>query len=762
MNLKVSSLLIAISLVFSIQTTFSAEVDNDGDGRPATVDCDDNNPLWHDDCTLTAFQGCTDANQRDFDCLPNISNVVLKLETLDEHLVGMRKDKHVWWDVDHRPGDNTPFSGSKRHVQSIQHIAFGEGKRYIVTSMSDEHHDIGASVQIIKTDKFGDEDGEYDKIVEQDVLGLSANSDFWRFNHPGGSQLIGNFLFLALEDFKTEGVSESEIGLPATGVWLVSDGMIEPAFIVPTTNTPPGDAPLYYDHHQSTAAVTKLTDETYLLAACVGAHGCDDINFYKSKGGDLLQPDDRQFEFVDSWNRYEWGWEPWWGLPYSEISWDQCAPQNMNFVADASGEIYLVMFGAVNEGIPKPGPGVKDLFSGCVNGLGYDDHLFVYKLGMNPGYEISLEFMTKVDVMPESHVCAPGLYILEHKLHGLNFLAGSGLWASPNGQDSIAILATEHYDSCGANERPVNAKTRWGVSSNWNQLQLLTIDNPTVTVNEGDIASNAGKFFDFGTTTLKATIGSVVPGAGAWNWSWQTADGPDDSQTVGITRKGFPFLPDTKTFDLIVNNVAPTARAGLDQVVECVHGESVSVDATGSTDPGADTLTFEWEFLQAPGSSAPAFDDPASAATSFLPNALGTYLAEVTVTDDDGASDTDDVTILFQDTTPPVISSFSATPDVLWPPNDKMVRIETSVSVTDACDPAPDCAITAIESDEPDEGATDSDITGPLTAKLRAKRLGTGDGRTYTITVECSDYASNSTTQTTVVTVPHDQDSVPE
>ena len=34
-----------------------------------------------------------------------------------------------------------------------------------------------------------------------------------------------------------------------------------------------------------------------------------------------------------------------------------------------------------------------------------------------------------------------------------------------SGEDGIAILATEHYHSCGS--RKVNGKSRWGVSDNW-------------------------------------------------------------------------------------------------------------------------------------------------------------------------------------------------------------------------------------------------------------------------------------------------------
>ena len=50
----------------------------------------------------------------------------------------------------------------------------------------------------------------------------------------------------------------------------------------------------------------------------------------------------------------------------------------------------------------------------------------------------------------------------------------------------------------------------------------------------------------------------------------------------------------------------------------------------------------------------------------------------------------------------------------------------------------------------------DYEITGDHTVNLRAQRSGKEAGRTYTITVECSD-GVNTLTDTTIVTVPHDQ-----
>lgn len=115
------------------------------------------------------------------------------------------------------------------------------------------------------------------------------------------------------------------------------------------------------------------------------------------------------------------------------------------------------------------------------------------------------------------------------------------------------------------------------------------------------------------------------------------------------------------------------------------------------------------------------------------------------------------------DTTPPVIGSLTATPNVLWPPNHRMVPVVTTVSVEDVCDPSLDCQIISVSSNEPVDGAGDGhtapdwEVTGPLTLNLRAERAGGGIGRTYSITVQCEDDFSNTTSRTVEVRVPHDQ-----
>jgi hypothetical protein len=109
------------------------------------------------------------------------------------------------------------------------------------------------------------------------------------------------------------------------------------------------------------------------------------------------------------------------------------------------------------------------------------------------------------------------------------------------------------------------------------------------------------------------------------------------------------------------------------------------------------------------------------------------------------------------DTTPPVVSSISATPSNLWPPNHELVAVTITVVATDDIDPAPTSQIISVTSNQPDNGTGDGDVDNDstfsgLTANLRAERAPEQD-RIYTILVATSDATGNTTTSTVVVTV---------
>ncbi|HTM25051.1 MAG TPA: hypothetical protein VL225_07640 [Vicinamibacterales bacterium] len=127
-----------------------------------------------------------------------------------------------------------------------------------------------------------------------------------------------------------------------------------------------------------------------------------------------------------------------------------------------------------------------------------------------------------------------------------------------------------------------------------------------------------------------------------------------------------------------------------------------------------------------------------------------TYTFVVTCKDAAGNSVDGSVNVVVPpDTTPPVISSVSATPSTIWPPNDSLVPVKVAVVATDDVDAVPVCGLTSITSSA--GSASDFTITGPFEAVLRA----TG-GRTYTLHVRCLDAAGNHSDGSVDVVVPPD------
>jgi predicted extracellular nuclease len=102
----------------------------------------------------------------------------------------------------------------------------------------------------------------------------------------------------------------------------------------------------------------------------------------------------------------------------------------------------------------------------------------------------------------------------------------------------------------------------------------------------------------------------------------------------------------------------------------------------------------------------------------------------------------------------------SVTPDRLWPPNHKYVRVEATALADDNFDPTPEVELVSVVSNEPDNGPGDGNTTDDVvivdqdTFRLRAERAGAGSGRVYTVTYRATDACGNSTTESATVTVP--------
>jgi hypothetical protein len=192
-------------------------------------------------------------------------------------------------------------------------------------------------------------------------------------------------------------------------------------------------------------------------------------------------------------------------------------------------------------------------------------------------------------------------------------------------------------------------------------------------------------------------------------------------------------------------NAPPKAAAGPDRTVVAGAGCAavVALDATGSSDPDGDPLTYSW--------TGPF--GTVSGATASVSLKAGTHVVTLTVRDGRGASATDTLVVAVLDTTPPVIQSATPSRSVLSPANKQLVPVTIALSATDACGSSVHCRIVSVTSNEAID-VTDWKITGDLTLNLRADRSKKGTGRIYTIRIECVDASGNVSTKTAAVTVP--------
>jgi hypothetical protein len=148
------------------------------------------------------------------------------------------------------------------------------------------------------------------------------------------------------------------------------------------------------------------------------------------------------------------------------------------------------------------------------------------------------------------------------------------------------------------------------------------------------------------------------------------------------------------------------------------------------------------------------------ASTSFIISTEGITTITFFGTDNAGNIEVMRTITIRLDKTPPTVTC-SPNPNLLWPPNNKLVPVNVSVNVTDSLSGPAGFNLVSVTSNEPDSGL--GEIQGfvvgtPSTSgQLQAQRLGSGSGRIYTFTYSGADRAGNLTSCTTTVSVPHDQ-----
>jgi hypothetical protein len=93
--------------------------------------------------------------------------------------------------------------------------------------------------------------------------------------------------------------------------------------------------------------------------------------------------------------------------------------------------------------------------------------------------------------------------------------------------------------------------------------------------------------------------------------------------------------PDTVTINM--GNSPPVADAGPDQTFTSA-GKTIQLDGSQSYDSDGDRLTYAWHIISKPPTSSTTLSDDAAVYPTFIADSLGTYIVQLIVTDDWGAS----------------------------------------------------------------------------------------------------------------------------
>jgi hypothetical protein len=237
-------------------------------------------------------------------------------------------------------------------------------------------------------------------------------------------------------------------------------------------------------------------------------------------------------------------------------------------------------------------------------------------------------------------------------------------------------------------------------------------------------------------------------------------DGPDDV-TVALRVCDTFDVCDEDEAPVRILNVAPTVDLGDD--LQVYRNDVVALSGTFDDPAGAldDPYTADWT------GDAPLTQTTADAAYGVpvereLTYPLeGTYEVDLEVTDKDGGSGSDNLTVTVLNRAP---SCAAASPTVasLWSPNHKPVPVGIT-GLTDAEGDTLTVVVTGIRQDEPvrepgsGRTAPDASGVGTSTALLLAERAGGGDGRVYHVVFSVTDGHGGQCTGTVAVGVPHDQ-----
>ena len=225
----------------------------------------------------------------------------------------------------------------------------------------------------------------------------------------------------------------------------------------------------------------------------------------------------------------------------------------------------------------------------------------------------------------------------------------------------------------------------------------------------------------------------VLLSAGTHVLTARVTDVDGNSATATMTVHVFGVLPPGSP---------PVASAGPDRSAS--EGDTVTLDATGSSDPDGDPLSYSWAIVEAPGDVGDVSLDGPAVGPSFVAVQDGIYRFRLTVFDGRHGESSDEVTLTVVDV-PPTVTIGSPAAGALYPTG--VVTLDAAFTDPGRLD-THSCSITW----DVDQGT--APVAGTVDAAARSCRasrtLGAG---VYTIRVDVTDEAGATGSATVMVIV---------
>jgi hypothetical protein len=231
--------------------------------------------------------------------------------------------------------------------------------------------------------------------------------------------------------------------------------------------------------------------------------------------------------------------------------------------------------------------------------------------------------------------------------------------------NASAVMPTFRVDVPGTYLFRLVVRDPSGAASAPSTVAVSTVNSPPV-ANAGPDQSVAG-----GALAQLTGAGSTDADGDALSYAWQFVQIPsasaarlEDANTVSPTffpdRRG-TFVVRLTVFDpsgasssdvlnVTTANTAPDANAGPDQSIAL--GTVIQLDGSASTDVDSDGLGYSWSFTSRPEGSVAALSASTAPSPTFVVDVAGLYTLQLIVSDGQGGSDIDTVTITTLNTRP--------------------------------------------------------------------------------------------------------------